>query len=103
MQSAANSGVPTGLENAPGQHDFFLALLSGGRASVSFCRRLHNEKARAIDESRKLIPGLFATGDCSGGFYYPCLMAGIAMGRTTAFAVKAVSAALGEEQDCIIL
>ena len=45
---------------------------------------LINEKAQAIDENREPIPGLFVTGDCSGGFFvnnYPCLMAGIAMGR----------------------
>ncbi len=40
------------------------------------------------------------TGDCSGGFFvnnYPCLMAGIAMGRTMTFAIKAVKVAMGEE------
>ena len=54
----------------------------------------------AIDENREPIPGLFVTGDCSGGFFvnnYPCLMAGIAMGRTMTFAIKAVKVAFGEE------
>jgi len=61
---------------------------------------LINEKAQAIDENREPIPGLFVTGDCSGGFFvnnYPCLMAGIAMGRTMTFAIKAVKVAMGEE------
>ena len=60
---------------------------------------LINEKAQAIDENREPIPGLFVTGDCSGGFFvnnYPCLMAGIAMGRTMTFAIKAVKVAFGE-------
>ena len=61
---------------------------------------LINEKAQAIDDDREPIPGLFVTGDCSGGFFvnnYPCLMAGIAMGRTMTFAIKAVKVAMGEE------
>ena len=61
---------------------------------------LINEKAQAVDENREPIPGLFVTGDCSGGFFvnnYPCLMAGIAMGRTMTFAIKAVKVAMGEE------
>ena len=60
---------------------------------------LINENAQAIDENREPIPGLFVTGDCSGGFFvnnYPCLMAGIAMGRTMTFAIKAVKVAFGE-------
>ena len=61
---------------------------------------LIDENARAIDENREPIPGLFVTGDCSGGFFvnnYPCLMAGIAMGRTMTFGIKAVKVAFGEE------
>ena len=61
---------------------------------------LINEKAQAVDDSSEPIEGLFVTGDCSGGFFvnnYPCLMAGIAMGRTMTFAIKAVKVAFGEE------
>ena len=61
---------------------------------------LINEKAQAVDDSSEPIEGLFVTGDCSGGFFvnnYPCLMAGIAMGRTMTFAIKAVKVAMGEE------
>lgn len=61
---------------------------------------LIDENARAIDENREPIDGLFVTGDCSGGFFvnnYPCLMAGIAMGRTMTFGIKAVKVAFGEE------
>ncbi len=61
---------------------------------------LVNEKAQALDEAGKPISGLFVCGDCSGGFFvnnYPCLMPGIAMGRTMTFAIKAVKVAMGEE------
>ena len=61
---------------------------------------LVNEKAQALDEARQPIDGLFVTGDCTGGFFvdnYPCLMPGIAMGRTMTFAIKAVKVAMGEE------
>ena len=61
---------------------------------------LINEKAQALDEDRKPIDGLFVTGDCTGGFFvdnYPCVLPGIAMGRTMTFAIKAVKVAMGEE------
>ena len=61
---------------------------------------LVNEKAQALDEAGKPIDGLFVCGDNSGGFFvnnYPCLMPGIAMGRTMTFAIKAVKVAMGEE------
>ena len=61
---------------------------------------LVNEKAQALAENGQPIPGLFVTGDMSGGFFvnnYPCLMPGIAMGRTMTFALKAVKVAMGEE------
>ena len=37
------------------------------------------------------MPGLYITGDMSGSFFannYPCLMAGVAMGRTLTFAMR---------------
>ena len=40
------------------------------------------------------------TGDMSGSFFannYPCLMAGVAMGRTLTFAMKAVKQMAGLE------
>lgn len=52
-----------------------------------------NEKTQALDENRNPIEGLYITGDMSGSFFannYPCLMPGIACGRTLAFAIKAV-------------
>ena len=39
------------------------------------------------------MPGLYVTGDMSGSFFdnnYPCLMAGVAMGRTLTYAIKAI-------------
>lgn len=52
-----------------------------------------NENTQALDESRDPIEGLYITGDMSGSFFannYPCLMPGIACGRTLTFAIKAV-------------
>ncbi len=61
---------------------------------------LVNEKAQALATDGQPIPGLFVTGDMSGGFFvdnYPCLMPGIAMGRTMTFALKSVKVAMGED------
>lgn len=52
-----------------------------------------NEKGQALDNDNKPMPGLYVTGDMSGSFFannYPCLMAGVAMGRTLTFAIKAI-------------
>ena len=52
-----------------------------------------NEKTQALDADRNPIEGLYVTGDMSGSFFannYPCLMAGIACGRTLTFAIKAI-------------
>ena len=52
-----------------------------------------NEKTQALTADRTPIEGLYITGDMSGSFFannYPCLMPGIAMGRTLTFAIKAV-------------
>lgn len=52
-----------------------------------------NENTQALDEERNPIEGLYVTGDMSGSFFannYPCLMPGIACGRTLTFAIKAI-------------
>lgn len=52
-----------------------------------------NHKAQAVDKDGEVIEGLYATGDCSGSFFannYPCLMPGLALGRTMTFAIKAI-------------
>lgn len=52
-----------------------------------------NDKGQALDNDNKPMPGLYVTGDMSGSFFannYPCLMAGVAMGRTLTYAMKAV-------------
>ena len=52
-----------------------------------------NEKGQALDSDNKPMPGLYVTGDMSGSFFannYPCLMAGVAMGRTLTYAIKAI-------------
>ena len=59
-----------------------------------------NEKGQALDSDNKPMPGLYVTGDMSGSFFannYPCLMAGVAMGRTLTFAMKAVKQMAGLE------
>ena len=59
-----------------------------------------NEKGQALDNDNKPMPGLYVTGDMSGSFFannYPCLMAGVAMGRTLTFAMKAVKQMAGLE------
>ena len=53
-----------------------------------------NEKGQALDTNNQPMEGLYITGDMSGSFFannYPCLMAGVAMGRTLTFAMKATS------------
>ena len=59
-----------------------------------------NEKGQALDINNQPMAGLYITGDMSGSFFannYPCLMAGVAMGRTLTFAMKAVKQMAGLE------
>ena len=52
-----------------------------------------NEKGQALDTNNQPMEGLYITGDMSGSFFannYPCLMAGVAMGRTLTYAIKAI-------------
>ena len=52
-----------------------------------------NEKGQALDTENKPMEGLYITGDMAGSFFsnnYPCLMAGVAMGRTLTYAMKAI-------------
>ena len=60
-----------------------------------------NEKGQALDNDNKPMLGLYVTGDMSGSFFsnnYPCLMAGVAMGRTLTFAMKAIKQMAGLEK-----
>ena len=57
-----------------------------------------NEKGQALDTNNQPMEGLYITGDMSGSFFannYPCLMAGVAMGRTLTFAMKAIKQMAG--------
>ena len=59
-----------------------------------------NEKGQALDNNNQPMEGLYITGDMSGSFFannYPCLMAGVAMGRTLTFAMKAIKQMAGLE------
>ena len=57
-----------------------------------------NENCQALDTNNEPMPGLYITGDMSGSFFannYPCLMAGVACGRTMTFAIKAIKQMAG--------
>ena len=59
-----------------------------------------NDKGQALDTNNEPMEGLYITGDMSGSFFannYPCLMAGVAMGRTMTFAIKAIKQMAGLE------
>lgn len=59
-----------------------------------------NEKGQALDTENKPMEGLYVTGDMAGSFFannYPCLMAGVAMGRTLTFAMKSIKQMAGLE------
>ena len=59
-----------------------------------------NEKGQALDTNNQPMEGLYITGDMSGSFFannYPCLMAGVAMGRTRTYAMKAIKQMAGLE------
>ncbi len=58
-----------------------------------------NENMQVKDQQNKVIPGLYAAGDCSGSFFsgvYPELYPGLACGRTMTEARHAVKFILGE-------
>ena len=58
-----------------------------------------NTNMQVIDENGDPIEGLYATGDCSGGFFannYPNLFTGLACGRTMTFARHAVNYIAGK-------
>lgn len=60
-----------------------------------------NEKTQALDTNGEPMPGLYITGDMSGSFFannYPCLMAGVACGRTLTFAIKAIKQMAGIDE-----
>ncbi len=57
-----------------------------------------NENCQALDTNNEPMEGLYITGDMSGSFFannYPCLMAGVACGRTLTFAIKAIKQMAG--------
>ena len=57
-----------------------------------------NENCQALDTTNEPMEGLYITGDMSGSLFannYPCLMAGVACGRTLTFAIKAIKQMAG--------
>ena len=99
MQNDEDFGKPayrlSELRNGP-----FYGFWMGGCLLTTEQGILTNEKAQAIDENKDVVEGLYVAGDCSGGFFYnnyPCLLPGVACGRTMTMAIKAVKVASGEE------
>ncbi len=99
MQSDEDFGKPayrlSELRTAP-----FYGFWMGGCLLTTEQGILTNEKAQAVNDAKEVIEGLYVAGDCSGGFFYnnyPCLLPGVACGRTQTMAIKAVKTAAGEE------
>lgn len=58
-----------------------------------------NTDMQVLDKNGEPIEGLYATGDCSGGFFsqtYPNLFTGLACGRTMTFGRRAAKIAAGK-------
>ncbi|MBO5034126.1 MAG: FAD-binding protein, partial [Oscillospiraceae bacterium] len=85
------------LKTAP-----FYGFWMGGALLTTEQGLLVDEKARVLNaETNEPMEGLFAAGDCSGGFFvnnYPCLLPGIACGRSMTFGIKAVKVAGGIDE-----
>ena len=99
MQEDVDFGKPayrlSELRNGP-----FYAFWMGACLLTTEQGILTNEKAQATRKDKSVVEGLYVAGDCSGGFFYnnyPCLIPGIACGRTMTMAIKAVKTAAGEE------
>lgn len=63
---------------------------------------LVDENSRVLDaETKEPLDGLFAAGDCAGGFFinnYPCLMPGVACSKAMTFGIKSVKVAAGIDE-----
>lgn len=83
------------LRNPP-----FYGFWMGGCLLTTEQGVLINENAQAIDDTKNVVEGLYVAGDCSGGFFYnnyPCLLPGVACGRSMTMAVKAIKTMEGQE------
>ena len=60
-----------------------------------------NGKGQALNDADEVIDGLYVIGDCSGGMFsnnYPCLMPGIALGRTLTYGMKVAKVISGADE-----
>ena len=60
-----------------------------------------NGKGQALDQNNEVIDGLYVIGDASGGMFannYPCLMPGIACGRTLTYGMKVAKVIAGVDE-----
>ncbi len=99
MQCDEDFGKPayrlSELRNPP-----FYAFWMGGCLLTTEQGILINEKAQAVNEANDAVEGLYVAGDCSGGFFYnnyPCLLPGVACGRSMTLAIKAIKVMGGQE------
>ena len=63
----------------------FYSALQGGSLLCTLDGLRINTKMQVLDKSGEPIEGLYAAGDCSGGFFahnYPEYIVGVAVGRT---------------------
>ena len=98
MQEDVDFGKPayklSALKTAP-----FYGFWMGGSLLTTEQGLLVDPEARVLNAgTNEPMEGLFAAGDCSGGFFvnnYPCLLPGIACGRSMTFGIKAVKVAAG--------
>jgi fumarate reductase flavoprotein subunit len=82
------------LETAP----FYGATMGGWNLTTIDGLRI-NTFAQALNADLNVIPGLYVSGDCSGGFFdnnYPELVVGVACGRSMTFGRRAVLHMLGK-------
>ena len=89
---------------APRLSEMRTAPFYGGWLGASILTTLQgitiNDKMQALDANREPIQGLYVAGDNSGSFFannYPCLMSGIACGRTLTESIKAIKVMGGLE------
>lgn len=97
MQSDEDFGKPayrlSELRKPP-----FYGFWMGGCLLTTEQGILINENAQAVNAAKDVVEGLYVAGDCSGGFFYnnyPCLLPGVACGRTMTMAIKAVKTMAG--------
>jgi fumarate reductase flavoprotein subunit len=66
----------------------FYAAQTGAALLVTLCGLRINTQMQVLDKNYKVIPGLYAAGNASGGFFagnYPCNIPGLTHSRAFTF------------------